>query len=169
MIEISRSSADRTALYGRLVGLIMRWQDATQAFDAAVGERLELSRAEQHCLSFLHDSPRAAGEIAAEIGLTPAAVTSLVDRLVARGLLLRRRSETDRRQVLVEMTDAARKATQRYYGPIAKEGRAALDRFSTAELATVVKFMEASLDLQLRHTERIRRDKSRGAARPGDG
>jgi len=161
MIETSSSTRERTALYGRLTRLIMRWQDATQAFDAAVGERLEISQAEQHCLSFLHEAPKPAGEIAAEIGLTPAAVTSLVDRLEARGLVARQRSETDRRQVLVATTDAARKATQRYYGPIAKEGQALLDTFSTAELTIIAKFAEAAVELQVRHTQRIRGDKAR--------
>jgi DNA-binding MarR family transcriptional regulator len=161
MIELSRSSGERKALHAELVTLIMRWQDATQAFDEAVGERLDLGMAERHCLSLLHGAPRPAGEIAAEIGLTPAAVTSLVDRLEARGFVERQRSETDRRQVLVAMTDAAAKATQRYYGPIAREGQAVQEKFSTPELAVVVKFMKAALELQQRHIERIRADKTK--------
>lgn len=155
MIEVSRSRGKREALQRRLVGLIMRWQDATQAFDAAVGERLDLSRAELHCLSFLHEAPRPTGAIATEVGLTPAAVTSLVDRLEARGLVERQRSERDRRQVLVALTQAAAKATERFYGPIAKEGRAELETFSVAELESVAKFMEAALALQVRHLRRI--------------
>lgn len=164
MIEINKSSKDRQTLQASLVSLIMRWQDAAQAFDAAVGERLDLVMAERHCLGFLHEGPRPAGEIATEIGLTPAAVTSLVDRPEARGFVERRRSETDRRQVLVAMTDAARKATLRYYGPIATDGEALQEDFTTAELAVVHRFFAAALDLQQRHTQRIRTDKAKPPA-----
>ena len=80
----------------------MRWQDETQAYDEAVGERLGLNAAERRCLGFLHGGPQPAGAIAAAIGLTPAAVTALVDRLEARGLLTRKRSEEDRRKVIIE-------------------------------------------------------------------
>jgi DNA-binding MarR family transcriptional regulator len=161
MIE---SSHDRRTLQEALGTLIMRWQDATQAFDAAVGERLDLGLAERHCLSFLHEAPRPAGEIAAEVGLTPAAVTSLIDRLEARGFVERRRSETDRRQVLVAMTDTARKASMRYYGPIAKDGAVLLESFTTEELAIVHRFAAAAVELQQRHTQRIRADKSKPPA-----
>jgi DNA-binding MarR family transcriptional regulator len=164
MIEVNPSSEDRHALQAALVSLIMRWQDAAQAFDEAVGERLDIVTAERHCLGFLHEGPRPAGEIAAEIGLTPAAVTSLIDRLEARGFVERRRSETDRRQVLVAMTDAARKATMRYYGPIAKDGTALQEEFTTAELAVVRRFFAAALELQQRHTQRIRADKAKPLA-----
>jgi len=161
MIELNKSSKDRQSVQASLVALIMRWQDATQAFDEAVGERLDLGPAERHCLSFLHEMARPAGEIAAEVGLTRAAVTSLIDRLEGRGFVERRRSEADRRQVLVAMTDAARKATMRYYGPIEKEGRALLEGFTTAELAVVQRFAAAALELQQRQTERIRADRTK--------
>jgi DNA-binding MarR family transcriptional regulator len=161
MIESTGSSDDRCAIRASLVTLIMRWQDATQAFDEAVGERLDLGPAERHCLSFLHERPRPAGEIATEVGLTPAAVTSLIDRLEGRGFVERRRSEADRRQVLVAMTDAARKATMRYYGPLAKDGEAMLEGFTTAELSTVQKFVVAALEFQQRQTARIRADRTK--------
>lgn len=168
MVEINKSrpgpKSDREGLRARLLEAIMRWQDATAQFDEAVGERLDLSLAERHCLSFLYGGPKPAGEIAAEIGLTPAAVTSLIDRLEARGYVERRRSDTDRRQVLVAQSEAALKMAERYYGPIAREGAALQDKFTTPELAVVVRFMEAALELQQRQSERIRTDKSKPPA-----
>ena len=59
------------------IGLtIMQWQDATQAYDEAVGVRLGLNMAERHCIGLLYGGPQSAGAIAIATGLTPAAVTA---------------------------------------------------------------------------------------------
>lgn len=48
------------------------------------------------------------GRIAQEVGLAQGTVTNLIDRLVERGLLNRRRANRDRRQVKVVVSDAGR-------------------------------------------------------------
>jgi len=48
------------------------------------------------------------GAIAREVGLAQGTVTSLIDRLVERGLLNRRRANRDRRQVKVAVSDPGR-------------------------------------------------------------
>jgi DNA-binding MarR family transcriptional regulator len=48
------------------------------------------------------------GSIAREVGLAQGTVTSLIDRLVDRELLCRRRANSDRRQVKVVISDAGR-------------------------------------------------------------
>ena len=48
------------------------------------------------------------GTIAREVGLAQGTVTTLIDRLVDRGLLTRRRASTDRRQVKVALSAAGR-------------------------------------------------------------
>ena len=48
------------------------------------------------------------GGIAREVGLAQGTVTSLIDRLVERGLLNRRRANQDRRQVKVALSDPGR-------------------------------------------------------------
>jgi DNA-binding MarR family transcriptional regulator len=126
----------------------MRWQDATQAYDEAVGAKADLGTAERLCLGLLQSGPQSAGAIAIATGLTPAAVTSLIDRLEARGLLTRTRSLEDRRKVVIEQTEATRRFAERYYGAIAREGQKLLDGFSDAELATVLRFVTAALELQ---------------------
>ncbi|HXX77350.1 MAG TPA: MarR family winged helix-turn-helix transcriptional regulator [Ktedonobacteraceae bacterium] len=50
--------------------------------------------------------------IAADLGIDPATVVRTVDSLEKRGLVERRRSREDRRQVFVEFTDAGRAARQ---------------------------------------------------------
>ena len=129
MIEINSSSARRAKMNGEISGTIMRWQDETQAYDEAVGERARSQCRGAALPGLLHDGPQPAGAIAAATGLTPAAVTALVDRLEARGLLTRKRSDEDRRKVIIEATEKAAEMGERYYGSIAREGLGMLASF----------------------------------------
>lgn len=148
MIEINSSTRNRDELLTALLGAIMRWQDETQSFDEAVREEMGINSAEGRCLSLLYHGPQSAGAIARVSGLTPAAVTALIDRLEARGFLTRTRSTEDRRKVVVEATEKTRNLSERYYGGIAREGEKMLRTFSDAELGTILEFMTAAADLQ---------------------
>ncbi|MFD4654170.1 MarR family winged helix-turn-helix transcriptional regulator [Kitasatospora sp. NPDC058444] len=48
------------------------------------------------------------GELAKRLGLTPAAMTHRIDRMVADGLVTRDRDETNRVRVIIELTEAGR-------------------------------------------------------------
>ncbi|KUM26496.1 MarR family transcriptional regulator [Mesorhizobium loti] len=156
MTEINSSSGNRAEMTAAVSLAVMRWQDATQAYDEAVGARLGLIAAERHCLGLLYGGPQSAGAVAAATGLTPAAVTALIDRLEARGLVTRTRSLEDRRKVVVEATERTRELSERYYGAIAREGEKVVASFSDAELATVLRFINAALDLQSEQLARIK-------------
>ena len=60
------------------------------------------------------------GCLAKRINLSNATVTGIADRLESRGLIERRRSETDRRQVLVRLTDDG-KVTVKNLPPLLQE------------------------------------------------
>ncbi|AZO56967.1 MULTISPECIES: MarR family transcriptional regulator [unclassified Mesorhizobium] len=156
MIEVNSSSGNRAELTTAIGLAIMQWQDATQAYDEAVGARLGLNMAERHCIGLLHGGPQSAGAIATATGLTPAAVTALIDRLEARGLLTRTRSLEDRRKVVIEATEATRELSARYYGAIAREGEKLFATFGDAELATIRRFVTAALDLQRDQLARLK-------------
>lgn len=62
------------------------------------------------CLRVLKDGgERSAGTLATALSLSPQTVTGLTDRLYTRGLVGRVRSEVDRRQVRVSLTEAGRR------------------------------------------------------------
>jgi DNA-binding MarR family transcriptional regulator len=48
--------------------------------------------------------------IASETGVSQATITALIDKLETKGFVVRRKSDRDRRQTLVLLTDAGRKA-----------------------------------------------------------
>ncbi|HET8970347.1 MAG TPA: MarR family transcriptional regulator, partial [Candidatus Nanopelagicales bacterium] len=107
--------SDRHNLVGSLGQAMQRYQRSVQAFDDAVGRQLGLGPADLRCLDWLADGPKTAGQLARATALTPAATTALVDRLARKGLVERYRSDEDRRQVLVRMTDVGMEQTMRFY------------------------------------------------------
>ena len=121
-----------------------------------MGAKLGLNAAERHCLGLLYGGPQSAGAVAVATGLTPAAVTALIDRLEARGFLTRTRSLEDRRKVVIEATERTRDLSARYYGAIAQEGQKMMASFSDAELATILRFTTAALDLQREQLARLK-------------
>lgn len=153
---MSEIISSRGNLARQIAADVMRWQDVTQDYDAAVGRQLDLNLAERRCIGALMAGPLPAGAIAAAIGLTPAAVTALVDRLEKRGLVARTRDLEDRRKVLVEPTAAALDIGERYYGSIAKEGEALLATFNETELETIARFTAAAVGLQEDELARLR-------------
>ncbi|QQR36162.1 MarR family transcriptional regulator [Devosia oryziradicis] len=149
------SSPSKDDLISQLGGLVMRWQDANQRYDEAVGARWGLNASERLCLSFLMHGPQTASAIAAETRLTPAAVTALVDRLAERGFVRRRPDANDRRKVMVEAADAAHALAAQAYGPPQQAGAAMLARYSAAELDAFIRILEDSVALQRRLTEAL--------------
>lgn len=66
----------------------------------------------------LYDGPVRAGEVSTRTGLTQSSVTALLDRLEARGYVVRVRPEGNRRAVMVEATAAGRELGHAIFGPL---------------------------------------------------
>jgi DNA-binding MarR family transcriptional regulator len=155
MIEITSSSDGKAELVQRLGALIVRWQEATQRFDEEVGAIFQLGPAERLCLSFLTSGPQTASAIARATRLTPAAVTSLIDRLEARNFVRRRADPLDRRKVLVEAAEATAAVIEKAYAPMAIAGAASLGRRSIEELRLLTEVIEEVLAIQEQMTEQL--------------
>jgi DNA-binding MarR family transcriptional regulator len=122
----------------------------------AIAERLGVTSNELEVLGTLvARGPLSAGDIAHRTGLTSGAVTRLIDRLVERGSIRRRADPEDRRRVLVEITPAALRTCEPFYGPIAKEGTALLEQRSERELEVILEYLRISYEFTKRHTERV--------------
>jgi DNA-binding MarR family transcriptional regulator len=141
-------STEKQELIADLGQAIMGWQDQTQKFDELVGQLYGLSASERLCLSFLMGGAQSASAIAREIRLTPAAVTTLLDRLEKRGYVRRQADPTDRRKVLVVAAEAALALARDVYGPMAKAGAAMLDEFGLDELKVMQRMVAAAMALQ---------------------
>lgn len=130
-----------------------------RAFDSLAAERLGVNETDLHCLNIVENSGGlSAGELAVESGLTPGAVTGVVDRLERAGLARRVPDPGDRRRVKVEVTPAFYNRAERIWGPMAAEWHATLARLFTAEeLGRIIDFLRASSDVGRRHVDRLRK------------
>jgi len=103
--------------------------------------------------------PRETRELAAVLRLTKGAIVSSVDTLERRGLVARRRSETDRRLVSVSLTEAGRDLVTR----VQKDWNA-LESRVTADLTLEEKKALANLCRKIAHSARnMRRSENHGA------
>ncbi|TPW74071.1 MarR family winged helix-turn-helix transcriptional regulator [Schumannella soli] len=146
---------DRQARVFAVGTAMQRYQRSVQAFDDEVGRRLGLGPADLRCLDWLADGPKTAGQLSSGTGLRPAATTALIDRLAARGLVERIPSETDRRRVLVRMTEQGQRETAAFYWPLVEEGQGLMDALGDAELELMRTHLEAITALTDRHRARL--------------
>lgn len=80
-------------------------------------------------------------EISAALRLSPSATSAMLDRLERAGHVERRRSETDRRGVEVQVTDSARAVGGLMFGLLARHMRDALEDVDEAELVRTAALM----------------------------
>lgn len=128
------------------------------AFDKLAAERLGVSESDLHCLNIIESNGGlGAGELAAQSGFTPGAITGVIDRLERAGLARRVRDPADRRRVSVEVTPAFRAAAGPIWGPMAADWRTTLaERFSVEELERITEFLRTTREIGRRQLDRLR-------------
>jgi DNA-binding MarR family transcriptional regulator len=128
------------------------------AFDALAAERLGVNETDLRCLNIIENSAGlGAGALAAQAGLTPGAVTGVIDRLQSAGYARRVPDPTDRRRVTVEVTPAFYRRAEQIWGPVAASWHSALAaRFTIAELERIIAFLRATNELGRRQLDRLR-------------
>lgn len=106
-----------------------------------------LGPSEEKTLGLLDQyGPLGASEIAARTGLAPASVTSLVDRLEAKGLVQRVRDQGDRRRVTVALTAQASGPQAAVFGALGSMLDRVLEPYSDQELAVILSFLRQATD-----------------------
>ena len=153
-IRLSRE--ERETLEHALTFEIRQYQNAQDEFDDAACARLGINRSDARCIDIIDmHGQLTAGRLAAESGLSTGAVTTLLDRLERAGYVQRVRDTVDRRRVLVELTDEARRRAGEIWGPIAAESAETIAGYSDAELVFLHEFLQNARDFLARHLERI--------------
>ncbi len=111
---------------------------AADRLDEAVAAQFGLNRTDLRCLGILYRRGRVtAGELAEESGLTPGAITTVLDRMERGGYANRVADPTDRRRVLVTSTAATRELGARMYGEVELAGRAQLEPLAPDHVAVI--------------------------------
>jgi DNA-binding MarR family transcriptional regulator len=132
------------------------FQIASDKMDDAFGRMVGINTTDQRCLDLVDvHGGMTAGELAEAASLSPGAVTTVLDRLERMGFVTRTRDETDRRRVIVEMTDEARKLAGAVYGPIAAYAAEYIETLSDEEIAVINRFLEAAVEVNERRAREI--------------
>jgi DNA-binding MarR family transcriptional regulator len=166
-------SSRKRDLFDRLMYEVRASQAATDRFDQAVADAVGMNRTDMRCVDILDREGRlTAGELAAQVGLTTGAVTTLVDRLEKAGMARRVRDSEDRRRVYVELTDAARESGGRFYAEHAALAETLYERYTEKEIELLLEFVQrsrefnerkaAELEAQLRASTGTAPKRSRG-------
>jgi DNA-binding MarR family transcriptional regulator len=103
-------------------------------FDRVVGKPLDLRKVEFTILQLVcKNAPVTPGRLAKALAFTAPGVTVWLDRLVARGLIRRERSETDRRAQNLSATDAGRTLVTQALADLFAAEQTALTALSAGE------------------------------------
>jgi len=79
-------------------------------------------------------SPLTAGELRKRMGMSGAAITYLVERMIASGHVLRESDPDDRRKVILRVADHGMNVARGFFTPLAEQTRLALAGLSDTEL-----------------------------------
>ena len=146
----------RQALIDDLGQAMQAYQRSTQAFDDEVGRALDLNPVDLRCLDWLSEGPLSASRLAEATGLSSAATTAMIDRLERKGFVRRVAHDTDRRQVLVEMTEAGQARIWAIYGRLASQGQHLFERFDKRALQDMLDNLIAMRELTDAERDRLR-------------
>lgn len=137
----------RAAVQARL-NLVMRRVvlDAVLRNDAiAMRHGLQIVDGQVLNLLTLEEKNWTPSEVAAATGLPPSTVTRVLDRLEQGGFVRRVRDDHDRRRVTLQPQPDKVQAMYADYTEVAEKADQLTDQFTSAELDTVVRYLEATL------------------------
>ena len=122
--------------------------DVTGEFEAHVGRELDVNPTDLQAMEHLISSgPLSPTELARRLGISTAAVTAVVDRLVAVDHVSRAKHPTDRRGVLVVPAPNSVAKAMSTLMPMIMGIDKVLDDFSAAEQATIAAYLERVLEV----------------------
>lgn len=129
---------------------------AVVMFHEALGQRLGLSAVDQRALGLITRSgPLSGKQLAAETGLTPGAVTGLVDRLERAGYVRRVTDPTDRRRTLISAVLDERNDMTEAFAELSRDMQSLVDRYDEREIAAIVDYLTRTIEVLRRQTRRL--------------
>jgi DNA-binding MarR family transcriptional regulator len=139
-------------------------------FDLAVARAHDVSMAEMKAIDHIQAegelTPRELGE---RLSLTSGAVTAVIDRLERAGWVARSPHPTDRRSVVVRMTEQSMEAGARIYVPYSEALARLAAELPPESRQAVADFLEKAADIAADHAREWRDSGPAPTARPGRG
>ncbi len=116
---------------------------ATELYGRELAQKAGLTAVQIRVLQIVCETGRATPKaIATRMGVSQATMTALIDRLAAKGMVERHRSETDRRQTNVLITDRGSAAVESAPNPLQQRYVKKFEAMDDWEQALVVSVLE---------------------------
>jgi DNA-binding MarR family transcriptional regulator len=93
-------------------------------------------------IAVYHHGALTLAEIAEQVHLSSSTMVGIIDRLEAKNLVIRERSKTDRRQVLIRITDEGQKMAKKSPLPLQEKLIESLSKLSEAQQRNLAKALE---------------------------
>lgn len=123
---------------------LLRVLGARDRYHAVMARRHKVSVSALDCLCYCRlDGPQPSGQLASLLGVSPSAVTAMVESLVRRGLATRTRAPHDRRVIMVRATEAGAAIVDELTATVGRHIAAVIDPHTVVGTLTQV---SASLD-----------------------
>jgi len=147
-----QSAAERAA--DALADLIAAAEEVEQAAAASLG----VNRTDLKIISLLAGwaADLSAGELAQAAGLSPAATSTAISRLVGAGYLTREVDPDDRRRARIGLAAAATERRKRVYGSPEATGRERFSGYTGSQLDLIAGFLRRETLRRLGQAQRIR-------------
>ncbi|WP_266156281.1 MarR family winged helix-turn-helix transcriptional regulator [Dyella silvatica] len=129
----------------------------TILFHQAIASLAGVSATDMKCLDYIQRGvAQTPGDLARETGLTTGAITAAIDRLERAELVLRERSEQDRRKVLLQLKHSPQlQALMPIYESIADQSRTMTKRYSVEQMETIHDYLTRWIEIMRQETRKI--------------
>ncbi len=137
--------------------LVREHAAASMRYAAALAKSMGLEVSELMALEHLQAAgPMTLRRLGERLSMSPGAVTALVDRLEARGYVVRVPNPEDRRSALVCLAEAGVYAPLEHLRPYVQEMRGLESGLSDEEREAVARFLREATEAAHRHARRLR-------------
>lgn len=122
--------------------LVGQFLKTTEALKNQIGLKLEVNETDYRALSLLMSKgSMTPGVLSEKVGLTSGSTTTMIERLIKVGHVVREASETDGRSSVISIKPKSAKLAAELITPIIKMSDNALDGMSKSEVEAVLKFL----------------------------
>lgn len=148
------------------------WELSTAVvlFHEAIAQRLGLSAVEHKALGLItRAGPLTAGELAVQTGLSPGAVTGLVDRLERAGFVRRQKDPADRRRVLIAVVPGQRPDLSEIFNELTAAMGAVIAKYDAPQALAIRDFLINTIAVVRAQTRRLSQQQPATPRRPSAG
>ncbi|NIM11860.1 MAG: MarR family transcriptional regulator [Candidatus Aminicenantes bacterium] len=112
-MESHKENGETVSLESEIFSCLRKIINAVEIYSAKLKDRTDLNASQLSCLLALaNKDPLALSKLSRKVHLSPSMITSVVDQLEKKELVIRNRKSSDRRVVLIELTEKGKEVVK---------------------------------------------------------